>query len=431
VRSARLCMRRVGKRPTGPGSRQGVDVPKGAIGLARSSSCQASSGKGRASGRPQDRRFTVLRGCRETLLNETHATTAGRAYPPSPQVAQSPNKLKTPLESGNHEEEKILQGVEVTYLPILRLHPGWSFLGSFLCWALVHRRDFQIIHAHNPALGVIACIVGWALHKQVAVKLPSNRAVSYLRGGAPFRQLRRWILLRKVTRFVSVSTEMTQSLQNMGVGADRITWIPNGVEYMSTSHCHNRRALKIELLDNADAQVVLFVGRLVEEKGLERLLKVWAAMPCRENAILYLVGNGPLRGELKAVAARLDVLSSVRFLGHQPHVSKFYAIADLFVLPLHTEGKSNALLEAMAAGLPVVASAVGGNKDVIDDQVSGFLVNWDDTMLCGQVLSTLLAEPSCVGPSVTLRKRVLAILPCHKLLSSIETFIKRSSEDET
>jgi Phage integrase, N-terminal SAM-like domain len=75
VRRERLCRRRVGKRPTGPGSRQGVDVPKGAIGLARSSSCQASSGKGRASGRPQDRRFTVLRGCRETLLNETHATT--------------------------------------------------------------------------------------------------------------------------------------------------------------------------------------------------------------------------------------------------------------------------------------------------------------------------------------------------------------------
>ncbi len=303
------------------------------------------------------------------------------------------NKLKTPLGSGNNAEEKALEGVEVTYLPILRLQPGWSFLCSFLGWALVHRRDFQIIHAHNPALGVIACIVGWALDKKVVVKLPSNRAVSYLRGGAPLRQLRRWILLRKVTRFVSVSTEMMQSLQRMGVGADRITWIPNGVEYMSTSHCHDRRALKIELLDNADKQVVLFVGRLVEEKGLERLLKAWAAMPYHENAILCLVGNGPLRNELEAVAARLDVLSSVRFLGHQPHVSKFYAIADLFVLPSHTEGMSNALLEAMAAGLPVVASDVGGNKDVIDDQVSGFLVNWDDTMLCGQVLSALLAEP--------------------------------------
>ena len=303
------------------------------------------------------------------------------------------NELKTPLGSGNNEKEKALEGVEVTYLPILRLQPGWSFLCSFLGWAFVHRRDFQIIHAHNPALGVIACIVGWALDKKVVVKLPSNRAVSYLRGGAPLRQLRRWILLRKVTRFVSVSTEMTQSLQSMGVEADRITWIPNGVEYMSTSHCHDRRALKIELLDKADKQVVLFVGRLVEEKGLERLLKAWATMPCRENAILCLVGDGPLRSELEAVAARLDVLSSVRFLGHQPHVSKFYAIADLFVLPSHTEGMSNALLEAMAAGLPVVASDVGGNKDVIDDQVSGFLVNWDDTMLCGQVLSALLAEP--------------------------------------
>jgi glycosyltransferase involved in cell wall biosynthesis len=108
--------------------------------------------------------------------------------------------------------------------------------------------------------------------------------------------------------------------------------------------------------------------------------------------LLLIVGDGPLREDLESQAKKLQLLSSVRFLGHQTDVSKFYSIADLFVLPSKTEGMSNSLLEAMAAGLPVVASNVGGNKDVIRDQQSGFLVDWEDTTLCAETLLTLLSD---------------------------------------
>jgi glycosyltransferase involved in cell wall biosynthesis len=115
-------------------------------------------------------------------------------------------------------------------------------------------------------------------------------------------------------------------------------------------------------------------------------------MPSHDGLILLIVGDGPLRRDLESRAESLRILSSVRFLGHQTEVTQFYAMADLFVLPSKTEGASNALLEAMAAGLPTIASNVGGNKDVIKDKESGFLVDWDDTTACVRTLLTLLSD---------------------------------------
>ncbi|MGH8056754.1 MAG: glycosyltransferase family 4 protein [Candidatus Entotheonellia bacterium] len=293
-------------------------------------------------------------------------------------------------------------------LPILRRHPGWSFLFVFLAWACLHRRRFHIIHAHTLPLGVIACLVGWLLRKKVIVKIPSLKNVAYLKGGPFLGQLRRWIVLGKADRFIAVSGEMAQALRSSDIQAPEICLIPNGIELARITSPEDPTALKRALLGHAATQVVLFVGRLVIEKGLDRLLNVWASLPNRESATLLIVGDGPLRGTLEARARALALLPSVRFLGHQSDVAQLYSIADLFVLPSTTEGMSNALLEAMAAGLPAVASDVGGNKEVIQDRMSGFLVDWDNTTACAQLLATLLSDPplrQCMGEMA--KKRAL------------------------
>jgi glycosyltransferase involved in cell wall biosynthesis len=282
-------------------------------------------------------------------------------------------------------------GVKIVELPIIGLQPAWSFLFSILIWGCISRNTFQIIHAHNTALGVISSIVGWLLGKKVIIKIPGMKYVHYLSGGSLSRGLRRWILTRKTDRFVAVSTEMVQSLRELRIAPEKIVLIPNGIELTGGDSSHDCRALKINLLGNAEARVVLFVGRLVKEKGLERLLTVWGSLPDRDGRLLVIVGDGPLRADLESRASPLA--SSVRFLGHRADVSKFYAIADIFVLPSKTEGVSNSLLEAMCAGIPVVASNVGGNKDVLEDGRSGYLVDWEDVPACVQVLSTLLSDP--------------------------------------
>jgi glycosyltransferase involved in cell wall biosynthesis len=302
--------------------------------------------------------------------------------------------------------------VEVTHLPTLRRQPAWSFLVSFLIWACVNRKRFQIVHAHGIALGFIGSFVGWLMRKKVVVKIPGMLAVQYLKGNSLPRRFRRWILMRRPDRFIAVSREMVQALQEVGIQPEKIALIPNGVPFTEAGWSYDPVSLKRELLGNAEVQVVLYVGRLAEEKGVDRLLAVWAAMPPGGGAVLLIVGDGPLREDLEAMVRHLRLQASVRFLGPQADVSKFYSMADLFVLPSRSEGMSNALLEAMAAGVPSVASDVGGNRDVIDDDESGFLVDWEDTVACADLLKALLADShrcQTVGEAAKRRVREFAL----------------------
>jgi L-malate glycosyltransferase len=281
--------------------------------------------------------------------------------------------------------------VQIVHLPVSELQPAWSFLLSFLVWGWINRGSFQIIHAHNAAMGVISSVVGWLIGKKVIVKIPSLKYVQYLKGGSLSRELRRWILTRTTERFIAVSGEMVQALLEAGIEPAKLVLISNGID-LSASYNAKRSALRKELSGDPQRPVVLFVGRLVKEKGVDRLLRVWASLPGHETMLLLVVGDGPLREDLESQTRNLRLLPSVRFVGHQTDVSKFYSIADLFVLPSKTEGMSNSLLEAMAAGLPALASNVGGNRDVIKDQQSGFLVDWEDTTLCAGMLLTLLSD---------------------------------------
>ena len=286
---------------------------------------------------------------------------------------------------------EIYEKVSVTHLPTLRRQPAWSFFMSFLIWAYVHRKRFHIIHAHGAALGVIGSLVGWLMRKKVVVKIPGMAAVQYLRGNSLPQRFRRRLVMR-TDRFIAVSSEMRQILQQIGIPPERIALIPNGVTLTETTRHDDPVSLKRELLGNAEVQVVLYVGRLAEVKGIDRVLTVWASMSHDKGAVLLIVGDGPLRKDLEAMAGRLGLRSSVRFLGPQADVSKFYGMADLFVLPSRSEGMSNALLEAMVAGVPSVASNVGGNREVIKDAETGFLVNWEETAACADLLRDLLVD---------------------------------------
>jgi glycosyltransferase involved in cell wall biosynthesis len=114
-------------------------------------------------------------------------------------------------------------------------------------------------------------------------------------------------------------------------------------------------------------------------------------------AALAVVGDGPLRAALAESAERLGVASHVELLGDRADVRDVLAALDVFVLPSRTEGMSNALLEAMATGLPVVATAVGGTPEVIADGSSGLLVPVDDPAAMAAAIVRVLDDPSLAG----------------------------------
>jgi L-malate glycosyltransferase len=154
----------------------------------------------------------------------------------------------------------------------------------------------------------------------------------------------------------------------------------------------DRGATRARWLGEAVQRVVLYVGRLEPVKGVSRLLAAWSAAPRDKDLALLIVGDGPLRGDLERQAAASGIGASVRFLGSHADVRPFYEIADVFALPSESEGFSNALLEAMAAGLPVVASDVGGNRDVVEHGVDGLLVEWEPPATAGRLVTLLLDD---------------------------------------
>ena len=138
-----------------------------------------------------------------------------------------------------------------------------------------------------------------------------------------------------------------------------------------------------------------FVGRLIAVKGVDWLLRVWRDVIQQETlGRLLIIGDGPERSALEVQIRSLGLADSVALVGRQEDVFKFLAISDVFVLPSRLEGVSNALLEAMSQGLPVIVAddELGGNREVVDDRIDGHVVKIGDDRSFGEILVKLLQD---------------------------------------
>jgi len=138
--------------------------------------------------------------------------------------------------------------------------------------------------------------------------------------------------------------------------------------------------------------VILSVGRLSKEKAHADLIDAFNRLSETSNlrCTLVIVGDGPERGKLASIAQKSSHAWQIVFAGHVPDVQPFYALADVFVLPSHREGSPNALLEAMAADIPVVATGVGGVPEIVSTEESALLVPADNpTELAGAIARVL------------------------------------------
>lgn len=153
-------------------------------------------------------------------------------------------------------------------------------------------------------------------------------------------------------------------------------------------------ALPEELGLLPDARIVLSVGRLSKEKGQDDLVRALAhARRISDlNIVLVLVGDGPETERLEQLCARLGVADAVRMVGYRSDVTAYYDAADVFALTSHSEGSPNVLLEAMDAGVPIVATAVGGIGEMIGHEKEGLLVPDRDTEGIARSIVALLGN---------------------------------------
>ena len=267
--------------------------------------------------------------------------------------------------------ESIEQGFRLHRLSVPRV----QFLGIVLFWlkALLRLRTLrpELVLGQGLSMGVPACVarrlwrrpyVVWGRGMDVYLPWLSKGVVAPL-------------VLSSADTVIALTEDMKAEMQK--ICSRDVEVIPNGIDVEGFQDLPAKAEIREELGLGADDKIIVFVGTLRPVKGLKYLVEAMNVIRQSDNsARLMLVGDGEERQQLEALVQGRDLEGWVTFLGRVPNesVPRYLAGADVFVLPSLSEGFPNVVLEAMAAGLPVVASRVGGLPEIVEEGENGFLV---------------------------------------------------------
>lgn len=263
--------------------------------------------------------------------------------------------------------------------------------------ALLDREHYDIIHCHTPMGGVIARLAAGSTRNKGTKVLYTAHGFHFY-DGAPMLN---WLLYYPVERLLSHRTDLlltingedhrraktfhakrTEMVNGVGIDLSRFT------EATARQKADVRRELGLKEGDT----FAFTAGNLDPGKNHKTLLH---AMKLLDDPSFHLVlaGNGPLYSDLQDLARELGIQDQLHLLGFRRDVYRLCSAADLFLFSSRREGLSVSMMEAMACGLPIVASRVRGNTDLIDDGLGGFLVASDDASGFAGGIRKLLAEP--------------------------------------
>jgi len=227
-----------------------------------------------------------------------------------------------------------------------------------------------------------------------------------------YNQLNRWSL-PSATRVITVCDSFAKELSRAGVQSERIAVCHNSVNDPRRVSNEERDALKNQLSLDGDERITLAVGRLSREKGHSDLVEALALLRKSNPELkfkLLVVGEGPERERLERAVEAKGLSARLFFIGHVEDVAPYYAIADVLALPSHSEGSPNVLLEAMVAGVPVVATSVGGVPEIALADESALLVPPREPRLFANALHRLLSDSDLAQ---TLRANARARVASH------------------
>lgn len=301
-------------------------------------------------------------------------------------------------EGGAFEQELFNANITVHKLPST---PGKVDYVSF--WKirrLLKAMAPDIVHTHNSQPFIEGTLAGVLAGIPAMVHTDHGR---YFPDKTRYMWME-WLASHFVSEIISVSEANKASLVKYEhISEKKIRVIPNGIDEKKYRVHVDRIAKRTSLGLEPDAWPVLgWCGRLSPEKGLTFLIRALRDLSRSYPRLrLLLMGEGALRKELEVQAQAEGVASYVRFLGARADVPEVLQVADVFVLPSLREGLPLVLLEAMAAGLPIVATDVGGNRQAVHEGINGLLVPSENPGALAQAIrrivddETLRAQCSC------------------------------------
>jgi glycosyltransferase involved in cell wall biosynthesis len=274
----------------------------------------------------------------------------------------------------------------------LRKFGQYLYLLTLFLYLLRHRNDYDLIHSHSARFGASMVVQASKLvHKKALVRAMSSGAWGDITTLREERSIRgtRWMLrkLGETDCAVALNEQVIRELVEIGVKPEKIVRIPNGVEI-------DRVKPRTDYLLGQPVTVI-FVGRFHPKKGVDTLLLAWQKVQKDMPQLawrLRLVGKGGLEQEMEAMARRLSIDQTVEFCGQVDDPFPLLRQSDIFVLPSSAEGMSNALLEAMAHGLPCIVTDIAGNNEVIQHEQNGLLVRPNDERDLAHAIARLAAD---------------------------------------
>jgi glycosyltransferase involved in cell wall biosynthesis len=254
--------------------------------------------------------------------------------------------------------------------------------------AMLTRESYDVVHFHTSRAHALAPYLGGV----GAVRIVTRR-MDY----RPNRCFSGYLYNHAVDGVIAISEGVADALAAAGAGRQRIRVVPSGIDcaQFTPPAAQARAAARARLGLWADELVVGALGALVPRKGHRTLIEAIALARSRARVAstdrlrCLIAGAGPLAAELASCARDLGCHDCVRFLGHLERPRELLWALDLYAMPSISEGLGVAALEAMACGLPVVASAVGGLRECLEDGVSGVLVPANDPEQLAGALTTL------------------------------------------
>jgi glycosyltransferase involved in cell wall biosynthesis len=207
-----------------------------------------------------------------------------------------------------------------------------------------------------------------------------------------YNQLDRWSL-QKPAHLVTVCGPFRQQLESGGISRERITVRHNAINPFAAPSAEDTEAARRMVPCAAETPLLLTVSRLSREKGHVDLLEAVAILKrCGAKFHLVIVGEGYERGAIERARERLELRNDVTLVGHKSDVRPYLAIATLYLMPSHSEGSPNSLFEAMTAGVPSVASEVGGIPEIMTNEVTGLLTPSRNPEALAEAIGRLLAD---------------------------------------
>ncbi|HEY6802590.1 MAG TPA: glycosyltransferase family 4 protein [Pyrinomonadaceae bacterium] len=306
----------------------------------------------------------------------------------------------------NATEPEARQGIEITasWLNSLFAMTGLRHLAELFAiplftliatWQVYRTKGSKIVVSHGDSLTGDVCVV----HAVNRACLAEKRRGGYY--AWLFNPLNVWVALRdrwmlgglRYRRLIAISERVRTELKDFyNIPDDRIVTIPNGINLARFNPDKSSNSFKVRSSFGIpdDAKLILFVGSRFRIKGLKYAIEALAQM--KTNAYLLVVGNDK-PAQYKQLAEELGVNERVIFAGGRGDLPEIYPAADAFVLPTLYETFALVCLEAMASGLPVLASPVGGIEDYLIDGENGFHIRHDGQEIA-QKLDVLLADPA-------------------------------------